>query len=248
MVGGSTLAPLSRALCPDVGHPNRSHGKRVYWSVVQRGLLELRTETAHAGRPLFGQASPQPRAPLKMRKCTHLGTSSETHARPPSLFCSECSPTHRHAHCVHHTFGPERPVRVELWGDRSTPRPPEACCSAHHSAGITSRARFSRGRPDASHWDGIAAHCDPENKVPLGFVERFNNKIQDPCREIASNYPLDREKSRFLEGVRLAVRNQSTPRCCDAPAPTPRAARRQRPRWPPTSPLIDRRLACACWG
>ena len=29
-----------------------------------------------------------------------------------------------------------------------------------------------------SHWDGIAAHCEPENKVPLGFVEGFNNKIR----------------------------------------------------------------------
>ncbi|TAM41324.1 MAG: hypothetical protein EPN32_02450 [Rhodanobacter sp.] len=27
------------------------------------------------------------------------------------------------------------------------------------------------------HWDGIAAHCRPENKVPLGFVEGLNNKI-----------------------------------------------------------------------
>ena len=29
-----------------------------------------------------------------------------------------------------------------------------------------------------SHWDGIAAHCKPENKVPLGFVEGLNNKIR----------------------------------------------------------------------
>jgi transposase len=28
------------------------------------------------------------------------------------------------------------------------------------------------------HWDGIAAHCKPENQVPLGFVEGFNNKIR----------------------------------------------------------------------
>ena len=28
------------------------------------------------------------------------------------------------------------------------------------------------------HWDGIAAHCELENKVPLGFVEGFNNKIR----------------------------------------------------------------------
>jgi transposase len=30
-----------------------------------------------------------------------------------------------------------------------------------------------------NHWDGIAAHCKPENKdVSLGFVEGLNNKIR----------------------------------------------------------------------
>ncbi|MCK4553403.1 transposase [Candidatus Parcubacteria bacterium] len=28
------------------------------------------------------------------------------------------------------------------------------------------------------HWDGIAAYSKPTNKVPLGFVEGFNNKIR----------------------------------------------------------------------
>jgi len=28
------------------------------------------------------------------------------------------------------------------------------------------------------HWDGIAAFCKPKNKIPLGFVEGFNNKIR----------------------------------------------------------------------
>jgi transposase len=28
------------------------------------------------------------------------------------------------------------------------------------------------------HWDGIAAYCEPRNRVPLGFVEGFNNKIR----------------------------------------------------------------------
>ena len=28
------------------------------------------------------------------------------------------------------------------------------------------------------HWDGLAAYCRPENKVSLGFVEGFNNKIR----------------------------------------------------------------------
>ena len=29
-----------------------------------------------------------------------------------------------------------------------------------------------------SHWEGISAYCKPENKVALGFVEGFNNKIR----------------------------------------------------------------------
>lgn len=29
-----------------------------------------------------------------------------------------------------------------------------------------------------SHWDGIAAYCQPENKIALGFVEGLNNKIR----------------------------------------------------------------------
>jgi transposase len=28
------------------------------------------------------------------------------------------------------------------------------------------------------HWEGIAVYCHPENKVALGFVEGFNNKIR----------------------------------------------------------------------
>jgi transposase len=28
------------------------------------------------------------------------------------------------------------------------------------------------------HWDGLAAYCNPENKVSLGFVEGLNNKIR----------------------------------------------------------------------
>ena len=29
-----------------------------------------------------------------------------------------------------------------------------------------------------SHFDGIEAYCRGENKVPLGFVEGFNNRIR----------------------------------------------------------------------
>ena len=28
------------------------------------------------------------------------------------------------------------------------------------------------------HWDGIGAYCQPQSKVPLGFVEGLNNKIR----------------------------------------------------------------------
>ena len=28
------------------------------------------------------------------------------------------------------------------------------------------------------HWDGIAAYCQPENKVSLGLAEGLNNKIR----------------------------------------------------------------------
>ncbi len=28
------------------------------------------------------------------------------------------------------------------------------------------------------HWDGLAAYCQSENKVALGFVEGLNNKIR----------------------------------------------------------------------
>jgi transposase len=29
-----------------------------------------------------------------------------------------------------------------------------------------------------AHWDGVEAYCHVENKVPLGFVEGFNNKVR----------------------------------------------------------------------
>ena len=29
-----------------------------------------------------------------------------------------------------------------------------------------------------AHWDGLASYCQPQNKVPLGFVEGLNNKIR----------------------------------------------------------------------
>ena len=41
---------------------------------------------------------------------------------------------------------------------------------------LTSYEKFARLIDQ--HWDGIAAHCQPENKVSLGFVEGLNNKIR----------------------------------------------------------------------
>lgn len=29
-----------------------------------------------------------------------------------------------------------------------------------------------------SHWDGIAAYCEPNNKTALGYFEGLNNKIR----------------------------------------------------------------------
>jgi len=37
---------------------------------------------------------------------------------------------------------------------------------------------FERSPRDRGHWEGIAAYCQPENKVALGFVEGLNNKIR----------------------------------------------------------------------
>jgi hypothetical protein len=38
------------------------------------------------------------------------------------------------------------------------------------------------------HWDGIAAYCNPENKVSLGFVEGLNNSV--PQRHERSDHEL----------------------------------------------------------
>ena len=61
--------------------------------------------------------------------------------------------------------------------------------------GFTARLRFFNKWKDAlkwqrlepfrrfaamveAHWDGIEAYAHEENKVPLGYVEGFNNKIR----------------------------------------------------------------------
>jgi transposase len=53
---------------------------------------------------------------------------------------------------------------------------------------IDSRSASRRAPPQAGpaggpamidrHWSGIAAYCKPQNKVALGFVEGFNNKVR----------------------------------------------------------------------
>src|SRR5258707_7130505 len=48
------------------------------------------------------------------------------------------------------------------------------------------------------HWDGIAAYCQPENKVSLGFVEGLNNKIRVIQRRA---YGLKKEDYFRLQGL-----------------------------------------------
>src|ERR1700726_4872828 len=72
-------------------------------------------------------------------------------------------------------------------------RSPSASCGAmsvRGGRGASSRTgahalKWQRLRPYEKfadmidrHWDGIAAYCNPENKVSLGFVEGLNNKIR----------------------------------------------------------------------
>ena len=73
------------------------------------------------------------------------------------------------------------------------PRSP--CCEACQCVGLAPLRRFfehwkqalkwQRLKPYQKfarmidrHWDGIAAYCQPQNKVPLGFVEGLINKIR----------------------------------------------------------------------
>ena len=60
------------------------------------------------------------------------------------------------------------------------------------------------------HWDGIAAYCQPENKVSLGFVEGLNNKIRVMQRRA---YGLRDE-----EYLRLKVLTSMLPPLYEAPA------------------------------
>ena len=51
-------------------------------------------------------------------------------------------------------------------------------------------------------WDGIAAYCQPENKVALGFVEGLNNKIR-----VSSG-------ARTASATRSTCGSRSSPPCC----------------------------------
>jgi transposase len=49
-------------------------------------------------------------------------------------------------------------------------------CAALEWQGLVPFEKFAKTID--KHWEGIAAYCRPENKVPLGFVEGLNSKIR----------------------------------------------------------------------
>lgn len=76
------------------------------------------------------------------------------------------------AYLLKESFGPRWDYRREGWARRFF---------EHWRAAL----KWQRLKPDEQfaamierHWDGIAAYCDPANKVSLGFVEGLNNKIR----------------------------------------------------------------------
>jgi transposase len=56
-----------------------------------------------------------------------------------------------------------------------------------------------------AHWDGIAAYCQQEHKVPLGFVEGLNNKIRAIQRRAYG--------FRDEEYLRLKILTSMLPKC-----------------------------------
>jgi transposase len=54
----------------------------------------------------------------------------------------------------------------------------------------------------ASHWEGIAAYCTPDNKVALGFVEGLNNKIRVIQRRCYGLRDVDYLHLKILTGPR----------------------------------------------
>jgi Transposase len=60
-----------------------------------------------------------------------------------------------------------------------------------------------------AHWDGIAAYCEPENKVPLGFVEGLNNKIRVIQRRAYGLVTRNTSGSKYLAACRRKSKNLS---------------------------------------
>ena len=58
------------------------------------------------------------------------------------------------------------------------------------------------------HWDGIAAYSRPEKKVPLGFVEGFNNKIRVIQRRAYDPRDEDYLRLKVLTCMLLELRNR----------------------------------------
>ncbi len=76
------------------------------------------------------------------------------------------------AYLLKEMFGQLWDYKREVWARRFF----ERWKSALRWQRLKPYEKFARMVED--HWDGIAAYCREENKVPLGFVEGINNKIR----------------------------------------------------------------------
>jgi transposase len=76
------------------------------------------------------------------------------------------------AYLLKESFGQLWDYRTEGWARRFF----EQWCAALKWQRLESYQQFAA--MIERHWDGIAAYCQPENKVALGFVEGLNNKIR----------------------------------------------------------------------
>lgn len=67
----------------------------------------------------------------------------------------------------------------QLWDYRSSGEAWRFLCQWRNALRWQRLEPFEQfARMIAVHWDGIAAYCQEENRVPLGFVEGLNNKIR----------------------------------------------------------------------
>jgi transposase len=76
------------------------------------------------------------------------------------------------AYLLKETFGQLWSYRREAWARRFF----EHWCASLKWQRLKPFERFAA--MIERHWEGIAAYCQPENKVALGFVEGLNNKIR----------------------------------------------------------------------